>query len=79
MQEKRHDRVVEMRLCFFSVKVGDYKVSLVALTMCRSTVFHSNGLLQLNTTPPNLEYYVNSLIEKEIREIDYIVSKTSKL
>ena len=37
MQEKRHDCVVEMRLCFFSVKVGDYKVSLVALTMCRST------------------------------------------
>lgn len=48
MQEKRHDCVVEMRLCFFSVKVGDYKVSLVALTMCRSTVFHSNGLLQVN-------------------------------
>lgn len=61
MQEKRHDCVVEMRLCFFSVKVGNYKVSLVALTMCRSTVFHSNGLLQLNTTPPKLEYYVNSL------------------
>lgn len=78
MQEKRHDCVVEMRLCFFSVKVDDYKV-LVALTMCRSTVFHSNGLLQLNTTPPKLEYYVNSLIEKEIREIDYIVSKASKL
>ena len=38
MQEKRHDCVVEMRLCFFSVKVGDYKVSLAALTMCRSTL-----------------------------------------
>ena len=25
-------------MCFFSVKVGDYKVSLVALTMCRSTL-----------------------------------------
>ena len=25
------------------------------------------------------EYYVNSLILKEIREIDYIVSKASKL
>lgn len=79
MQEKRHDCVVEMRLCFFSVKVDDYKVSLVALTMCRSTVFHSNGLLQLNITPPKPEYYVNSLILKEIREIDYIVSKASKL
>lgn len=42
MQEKRHDCVVEMRLCFFSVKVGDYKVSLVALTMCRST-FTADG------------------------------------
>ena len=41
--------------------------------------FHSNGLLQLNTTPPKPEYYVNSLIFKEIREIDYIVSKASKL
>lgn len=37
MQEKRHDCVVEIRLCFFSAKVGDYKVSLMALTMCRST------------------------------------------
>ena len=38
MLEKRHDRVVEMRLCFFLGKVGDYKVSLVATRMCRSTV-----------------------------------------
>ena len=37
MQEKRHDRVVEMRLCFFLGKVGDYKVSLVETRMCRST------------------------------------------
>ena len=29
MQEKRHDRVVEMRLCFFLGKVGDYNVSFV--------------------------------------------------
>ena len=42
-------------------------------------VFHSNDLLQLNTTPPKPEYYVNYLILKEIREIDYIVSKASKL
>ena len=42
MQEKRHDRVVEMRLCFFLEKVGDYKVSLVATRMCRST-FEPNG------------------------------------
>lgn len=37
MQEERHDRVVEMRLCFFLGKVGDYKVSLVETRMCRST------------------------------------------
>ena len=37
MQEKRHDRVVEMRLCFFLGKVGDYNVSFVETRMCRST------------------------------------------
>ena len=38
MQEKRHDRVVEMRLCFFSGKVGDYKMLFVATRKCRSTI-----------------------------------------
>lgn len=38
MQEKRHDRVVEMRLCFFLGKVGDYNVSFVETRMCRSTM-----------------------------------------
>lgn len=38
MQEKRHDRVVEMRLCFFLGKVGDYNVSFVETRMCRSTI-----------------------------------------
>ena len=38
MQEKRHDRVVEMRLCFFLGKVGDYNVSFVETRMCRSTL-----------------------------------------
>ena len=37
MQEKRHDRVVEMRLCFFLGKVGDYNVSFAETRMCRST------------------------------------------
>lgn len=37
MQEKRHDCVVEMRLCFFLGKVGDYNVSFVETRMCRST------------------------------------------
>ena len=39
MQEKRHDRVVEMRLCFFLGKVGDYNVSFVETRMCRSTPY----------------------------------------
>ena len=37
MQEKRHDCVVEMRLCFFSRKAGDYKMLFVATRKCRST------------------------------------------
>lgn len=40
MQEKRHDRVVEMRLCFFSGKVGDYKMLFVATRKCRSTAWY---------------------------------------
>ena len=56
----------------------DHSITLL-IPLYNLPVFHSNGLLQLNTTPPKLEYYVNSLIEKEIREIDYIVSKASKL
>ncbi len=39
MQGKRHDRVVEMRLCFFSGKVGDYKVPFKSTRKCRSTVY----------------------------------------
>ena len=42
MQEKRHDRVVEMRLCFFLGKVGDYNVSFVETRMCRSTNWFQN-------------------------------------
>ena len=38
MQEKRHDCVVEMWLCFFSRKAGDYKMLFVATRKCRSTV-----------------------------------------
>lgn len=61
MQEKRHDCVVEMRLCFFSVKVGDYKVSLVALTMCRSTVGEEYPIIILTA-------YEWSDVEQEARE-----------
>lgn len=42
MQGKRHDRVVEMRLCFFSGKVGDYKVPFKSTRKCRSTIYHSH-------------------------------------
>ena len=38
MQGKRHDRVVEMRLCSFSGKVGDYKVPFKSTRKCRSTL-----------------------------------------
>ena len=38
MQGKRHDRVVEMRLCFFSGKVDDYKVLFESIRKCRSTL-----------------------------------------
>ena len=38
MQEKRHDCVVEMRLCFFSFRDGDYKVLFVSTRKCRSTL-----------------------------------------
>ena len=44
MQEKRHDRVVEMRLCFFSGKVGDYKMLFVATRKCRSTIKRALGI-----------------------------------
>ena len=38
-----------------------------------------DGIDSVRSAIKELEYYVNSLIEKEIREIDYIVSKASKL
>lgn len=53
MQEKRHDRVVEMRLCFFSGKVGDYKMLFVATRKCRSTakitVFESQFIVEFRS------------------------------
>lgn len=42
MQGKMHDRVVEMRLCFFSGKVGDYKVLFKSTRKCRSTINKHN-------------------------------------
>ena len=53
MQGKMHDRVVEMRLCFFSGKVGDYKVLFKSTRKCRSTarqlgnnVFQASSIAQ---------------------------------
>lgn len=54
MQGKRHDRVVEMRLCFFSGKVGDYKVPFKSTRKCRSTA----------------DYYAQkAVVQKQIRSI----------
>lgn len=46
MQGKRHDRVVEMRLCFFSGKVGDYKVPFKSTRKCRSTLDKGYSLVR---------------------------------
>lgn len=46
MQEKRHDRVVEMRLCFFSGKVSDYKMMFLATRKCRSTAQFDDETVQ---------------------------------
>lgn len=46
MQGKRHDRVVEMRLCFFSGKVGDYKVPFKSTRKCRSTAERRPSVLK---------------------------------
>ena len=53
MQEKRHDRVVEMRLCFFLGKVGDYNVSFVETRMCRSTSYEGKFMLESIRYPEN--------------------------
>ena len=67
MQEKRHDRVVEMRLCFFLGKVGDYNVSFVETRMCRSTVSLKKG--DFNTPS------VNPFFQKENGGLKYNISK----
>lgn len=61
MQEKRHDRVVEMRLCFFLGKVGDYNVSFVETRMCRSTDNYNleNMLYSYFFNEKALEYWKN--------------------
>lgn len=61
MQEKRHDRVVEMRLCFFLGKVGDYNVSFVETRMCRSTA--REEVQRLDTIRHNLEQHLGRKIE----------------
>ena len=56
MQEKRHDRVVEMRLCFFLGKVGDYNVSFVETRMCRSTFMDKSLSEQYQPQSDNHQY-----------------------
>ena len=69
MQEKRHDRVVEMRLCFFSGKVSDYKMMFLATRKCRSTLYLYGGrklmtseikdiLENMTTAAPEMEDYI---------------------
>lgn len=67
MQEKRHDRVVEMRLCFFLGKVGDYNVSFVETRMCRSTLYPT-------ATDKELAYYVEENALEPING-DYLFSE----
>ena len=66
MQEKRHDRVVEMRLCFFSGKVGDYKMLFVATRKCRSTAryFRENGISKLPSYKA-LQAEIETLIQEK--------------
>lgn len=70
MQEKRHDRVVEMRLCFFSGKVGDYKMLFVATRKCRSTI---NGKYKMTILYTLMEFGVVRFNEmkKYIGQISY--------
>lgn len=55
MQGKRHDRVVEMRLCFFSGKVDDYKVQFESTRKCRSTV--RDKIVKLMGDQPRVELF----------------------
>ena len=57
MQEKRHDRVVEMRLCFFLGKVGDYNVSFVETRMCRSTLGVCTPVSSADAKPGDLIFF----------------------
>ena len=61
MQEKRHDRVVEMRLCFFLGKVEDYNVSFVETRMCRSTIQWQNEIQKKGYSDSYLRMIQNQL------------------
>lgn len=60
MQGKRHDRVVEMRLCFFSGKVGDYKVPFKSTRKCRSTIYR---LLETKLNRYGIHFSIENIIE----------------
>lgn len=75
MQEKRHDCVVEMWLCFFSRKAGDYKMLFVATRKCRSTVRDlcpeakiGSSLYVLENRRENLQDMVQAWLEQNFPE-----------
>ena len=88
MQGKRHDRVVEMRLCFFSGKVGDYKVPFKSTRKCRSTLWavrqsiivdYMDGKIDEETARREANEaieYVKSVIQQreQIEKVKYLVS-----
>lgn len=67
MQGKMHDRVVEMRLCFFSGKVGDYKVLFKSTRKCRSTM---KSLRMVSVEGKRKQIYTTATaFQKEIIEL----------
>ena len=64
MQEKRHDCVVEMRLCFFFRKAGDYKMLFVATRKCRST---GKPTFALDGKPTPNQLTINQLKENQLK------------
>ena len=69
MQGKRHDRVVEMWLCFFSGKVDDYKVQFESTRKCRSTL-RGAGMKRAKTLVSAAEHSVGSKEASEAARIE---------
>ena len=75
MQEKRHDRVVEMRLCFFLGKVGDYNVSFVETRMCRSTLYK---IRRIEIMPHFPDWFVAICVLLPVSNVIYKTWKNNK-